>query len=89
VERLREWKVGAEKAAFDALTTGNVAIPPILINLGLDASVLEGLGLKDANIDDLAARLHAAAQLDISAFKSTARWAVLPGTESTESLVLS
>jgi hypothetical protein len=74
VERLRKWKAKAEKAAFDALTTGIARIPPVIIDLGLDPQALQALGLKDADIDNLLARLVEAGERDISAFKLTRRW---------------
>ncbi|MGD0279411.1 MAG: NACHT domain-containing protein, partial [Smithella sp.] len=72
VELLRKWKKEAENNAFLALTSGRYSIPVLIPEI--DTAVLEALGLKDVDIEILSKRLLEAAKLDISGFKSTARW---------------
>lgn len=74
VDRLRDWKTSAERAAFNALTTGRISLPALALDLGLDVQVLERLDLRDADLDQLAHRVRTAALADIAAFQSTSQW---------------
>jgi len=74
VDQLREWKATAEKDAFEALTTGRLALPEGI--LAVDAEVLERLGLKDVEIERRTERLRVAARTDVDAFKALRSWPV-------------
>jgi len=74
VDRLRDWKRTAERAAFDALTSGNASVPPIF-KFDLEPELLELLGLsKEEDIKALTARLRKAATSDRDGFKAAAGW---------------
>jgi hypothetical protein len=74
VEQLRKWKKQAETDAFDAYTKGPVRAPSVLGDLELNEALLERLGLKDADVNEVARRAHEAAALDLEAFRSSSRW---------------
>ena len=75
VDLLRDWKLVAEKAAFDALTSGTASAPRIVGKLDLDPELLEALGLsKDQDIEALTARLRKAATSDLDGFKALQGW---------------
>ncbi len=74
VDLLRDWKRTAEQVAFDALTSGNPRVLPI-VKLNLESEVLEVLGLsKEEDVEKLTARLRKAATSDLGGFKAAAEW---------------
>jgi hypothetical protein len=74
VELLQEWKTEAEKSAFNALTTGRRVMPRGIEPLALEDQILELLGLKTQNLDELVGRMHAAALSNIGTFKAQREW---------------
>src|SRR6266852_8066243 len=74
VDLLRDWKRTTVQAAFDALTSGNARVFPI-VKFNLEPELLELLGLsKEEDVEELTARLRKAAISDLDGFKAAAEW---------------
>jgi hypothetical protein len=72
-QTLRQWKVDAENAANEGLTTGRLRLP----NVGPDTDAIEllsALGLRAPELEDLSSRANAAAKRDIEKFRVGSRW---------------
>jgi hypothetical protein len=74
VERLRDYKQKAERAAFESLVRRRTNLPGVLEDLGLDVDFLKRLCLQDADIATLGPQMQSAAKTDIASYRSSPDW---------------